>query len=60
MIESIDNIDRSGFGKELQEILCSIVYLVFFPLDEAITSRAVFTIVSGSHGRAGTPLKPAK
>ena len=37
--------------------------LTFLPLDEAIASRAVFVIVSGSDGRAGeraeTLLDPA-
>ena len=32
----------------------------FLPLDEAIASKAVFVIVSGSDGRAGTLLEPAK
>ena len=30
------------------------------PLDEAVASRAVFVIVSGSDGRAETLLDPAK
>ena len=32
----------------------------FLPLDEAIASRAVFVIVSGSDGRVETLLEPAK
>ena len=35
-------------------------HLKFLPLDEAIASRAVFIIMSGSDGRAQTLLEPAK
>ena len=40
------------------------VFMSFLPLDEAMASRAVFVIVSGSdgraHGRTETLLEPAK
>ena len=35
-------------------------YPTFSPLDEALTSRAVCVIVSGSDGRAVTLLEPTK
>ena len=34
--------------------------IAFLPLDEPVTSRAVFVIVSGSDGRTETLLEPAK
>ena len=37
-----------------------VLLLLSLPLDEAIASRAVFVIVSGSDGRTETLLEPAK
>ena len=60
-------MDMSGsYNPSMNLILCSHHWLYdffsFLPLDEAIASRAVFVIVSGSDGRADgrTHLEPAK
>ena len=38
----------------------SVFLYIFLPLDEAVASRVVFVMVSGTDERAETLLKPAK
>ena len=49
-----NHLETNDFGHSQRHCQISL------PLDEAIASRAVFVIVSGSDGRAETLLEPAK
>ena len=50
--ELLLNGTRSAHGADISPIeMCGSRFCLFLPLDEAIASRAVFVIVSGSDGR---------
>ena len=51
---------RGAARLSLHVVIVKRRVMMLLPLDEAIASRAVFVIVSGSDGRTETLLEPAK